>query len=572
MKYMVSLLLLSIGLLSAQDLLQLRGLNEAAKAAKKSVMQLPEPPQIEAPVDEQLYRVGPGDVFSLTIAGRGEEQEQLMVTPEGSLVLPAVGPVPVAGLTLQETKQKIRRALAGKFLTEDIILALVQLRTFRVTVSGAVYYPGLVTVNAMNRVSDAVLLAGGLVEPEALKLEPQDQRLQIPGSRKPKIQETLTDEQKEELERKIASKRNVIVRRRDGTTVRADLLLYELAGIAEANPFLLDGDVVVVMPQTKEVGQVAVYGAVRAPIVAEYIPGDCIGNLLRLARGFRLDADSSKVQVARFEADGKTVRHFEVALDWNDPAALQAALETPIRPDDRLFVRARPDFHRKRTVEIRGEVVYPGEYPLIDRTTLTDLIAMAGGFTPQAMLNGAYVQRRSMENEKDREFERLDLMISVDMEKGEKAYYRERARELKGLVSVDFTALFLQGKKEKDIELQDQDLIVVPAVANTVYVVGQVRQPGLLPYAAGRSWDYYIEKAGGYTNGAWKRRIKIKKAGSGELLSPKKTVVEMGDMILVPEKVEKDFWETFRDVAVVTTQLATMVMVITQINYWTSRK
>ncbi|MDZ7315359.1 MAG: SLBB domain-containing protein, partial [candidate division KSB1 bacterium] len=189
---------------------------------------------------------------------------------------------------------------------------------------------------------------------------------------------------------------------------------------------------------------------------------------------------------------------------------------------------------------------------------------------PQAMLNGAYVQRRSMEEVKDREFERLDYLISTDMDPFEKAYYRERARELKGLVSVDFVALFQKGKKEYDIALQDRDLIVVPAVENTVYVVGHVKNPGLLPYEPGKSYEYYIKRAGGYNSGAWSRKVKIKKAGTGELLSPRKTQVEMGDMIFVPQRVEKDFWETFRDVAVVTTQIATMVMVITQINYWTS--
>jgi protein involved in polysaccharide export with SLBB domain len=138
------------------------------------------------------------------------------------------------------------------------------------------------------------------------------------------------------------------------------------------------------------------------------------------------------------------------------------------------------------------------------------------------------------------------------------------------LVSVDFPSLFMQGKKDLDVILQDQDLIVVPAAENTVYVVGHVRNPGLLKYEAGKGASYYIQKAGGLNSSAWKRKIKIKKAGTGELLSLSKTTVEMGDMIFVPEKVEREFWETFRDVAVVTTQLATMVMVITQINYWTS--
>ncbi|MDZ7371435.1 MAG: SLBB domain-containing protein, partial [candidate division KSB1 bacterium] len=154
-----------------------------------------------------------------------------------------------------------------------------------------------------------------------------------------------------------------------------------------------------------------------------------------------------------------------------------------------------------------------------------------------------------------------------DMDPFEKAYHRERARELKGLVSVDFVALFQKGKKEYDIALQDRDLIVVPPVENTVYVVGHVKNPGLLPYEPGKSYEYYIKRAGGYNSGAWSRRVKIKKAGTGELLSPRKTHVEMGDMIFVPQRMERDTWATFRDIATLTTQISTIVLLFIQINY-----
>jgi polysaccharide biosynthesis/export protein len=566
------LFVLGIPILSAQDLMKMGSLQDLeSKVAKKSALQMPEAPDIEGPVDENIYRVGPGDLFSIVFGSRLEEEQQVMVTPEGLLVLPAAGNVEVAGLLLREAKEIIKKALASKFLSTDVTISLIQLRTFRVTVSGSVNFPGLVSVNAMNRVSDAILLAGGVIVPINLEPEVEDPRKQVPGTRKPKTEEKLTEEEQKKLEQQTASQRNITVTRRDGSILGADLLMYESAGVLDANPFLLDGDVVMVEPLQKEVGEVAIYGAVKTPGLFEFVPGDRVIDLVRLGRGFRLDADSSKIELTRFQLDGRTVKQQAFSIDWSDPASVSSVLEMRLNPDDRLFVRSIPNFHRKRTVEIRGEVKYPGEYPLLKSPTyLTELVEMAGGFTNQAMLNGAYVQRRAMEEVKDREFERLDLLISTDMGNTEKAYHRERARELKGLVSVDFTRLFTQGKKELDVVLQDQDLIVVPAVENTVYVVGHVKSPGLLNYEAGKSASYYIQKAGGLNSGAWKRKIKIKKAGTGELLSLSKTTVEMGDMIFVPEKVEREFWETFRDVAVVTTQLATMVMVITQINYWTS--
>ncbi|MDZ7345745.1 MAG: polysaccharide biosynthesis/export family protein, partial [candidate division KSB1 bacterium] len=180
MQKTVFIILLTLTMAFPQDLLKLGSSQDLTKAAKRKSLQGPEAPEIEQPVDEATYRVGPGDVFSIIIAGRTDEEDQFMVTPEGTLILPAAGPVPIADLTLQEAKDKIRRSLGSVFLTKDIAVSLVQLRSFRVTVSGSVYYPGLVTVNAMSRVSDAVMLAGGMILPEALQLEPEDTRSQIP--------------------------------------------------------------------------------------------------------------------------------------------------------------------------------------------------------------------------------------------------------------------------------------------------------------------------------------------------------------------------------------------------------
>ena len=66
-----------------QDLSSFSPLKDLQKAAKKTPLQLPNSPEIEHPVDEYDYRVGPGDVFSIIIGGNEEESQQLMVSPEG---------------------------------------------------------------------------------------------------------------------------------------------------------------------------------------------------------------------------------------------------------------------------------------------------------------------------------------------------------------------------------------------------------------------------------------------------------------------------------------------------------
>ena len=155
------------------------------------------------------------------------------------------------------------------------------------------------------------------------------------------------------------------------------------------------------------------------------------------------------------------------------------------------------------------------------------------------------------------------------MERKEKVYFRERAREIKGLVSTDFEALFEKGEKQYDVKLVDHDLIVVPAKEYAVNVVGHVKNPGLVPYTPGKTAKYYIERAGGYNVGAWKKRVRVKKAGTGEMLSTKGMIVEMGDMVFVPEKIESE--NIIRDVALITVQMITVVMLVVQTSWYATR-
>ena len=133
------------------------------------------------------------------------------------------------------------------------------------------------------------------------------------------------------------------------------------------------------------------------------------------------------------------------------------------------------------------------------------------------------------------------------------------------LVSTNFVELFERGDKEYDITLRDQDLIVVPAKDYTVYVVGHVKNPGLIPYVPGQDASYYIKNAGGYNVDAWKRKMRIQRAGTGEMVSAKNAIVEMGDIVYVPEKIESE--NLTRDVALTMAQVATFILVIVQ-TYW----
>ena len=572
MRSAILLLLVSFAsFAAAQNLPQISSLSDLQKKAGKSTMQLPEQPEIEHAVDENEYVVGPGDVFNIIVGGQVDDEQQCMISPEGKLLLPAIGSVKIDGMTLWEAKSKVRERLKDKYRANDIQITLIQVRTFRVAVSGAVYYPGMVAVSGMNRVSDAILMAGGLIEPPPPFPKPDNpQKRKRSGIQTMSTVEISKSDYKA-LEEKIATKRNIVVRRMNGSTLKADLLKFERAGDLDANPFLADGDVIIVPTEQIKVGQVSISGALRSPGVFEYAAGDRIRDLLELAHWFAINADSNKIELARFIDNSSRVQTMEFEFDWSNPASVEQVLDTPLLPDDRLFVRSIPKYHRKMTVEIRGEVMYPGEYPLFEGSShLSDIIENAGGFTEEAALNASYVVRRPYEDRQDPDFDRLEYMTGLEMDRKERAYYRERAREIKGLVSSDFVALFENGDASHDVRLTDQDLIVVPGKEYFVNVVGHVKNPGLVSFHPGQKSDFYIDKTGGFNVGAWKGKVRVKKAGTGEMLSAKRTIVEMGDMIFVPEKIERD--NIVRDIALIAAQMATVVLVIVQANWYATRE
>ncbi|HYE57356.1 MAG TPA: polysaccharide biosynthesis/export family protein, partial [Rhodothermales bacterium] len=116
------------------------------------------PVPLEGPVDARTYRVGPGDVFSVTVGGPVPVQALAPVTADGQVLLPTAGAVPVAGLTLEAARERIMSALRPYFRT-GIDAALATPRTFYVHVSGAVPMPGRLPVGPVARLEDALALS-----------------------------------------------------------------------------------------------------------------------------------------------------------------------------------------------------------------------------------------------------------------------------------------------------------------------------------------------------------------------------------------------------------------------------
>jgi protein involved in polysaccharide export with SLBB domain len=465
-------------------------------------------------VDPRTYVLGPGDVLEIDLWGRVARVIPLEVGPEGKVFIPGRGPLEVAGRTLEWARDRIQRQIAELYVGVRSDVRLIQLRSFKVYVTGFVKTPGAVEANPATRASEVVAGAGLLEN---------------------------------------ASRRNIEIRHLDGTTGRIDLDAFDLAGLQERNPMLVDGDVLLVPRSTKSV---SIAGAVARPANYELADGDSLGLLLRLAGGVLPSAVQDRVLMVRFRSAT------ESDSSWLDLSS--GVPEMALQDGDRWFVQFRPEYHRLTTVGVYGEVEQPGTYPIVPgRDRLSDLIRWAKGFRPDANRSALYLMRESGQSEeRNADFERLVRLSRDEMTESEYAKLETMLAERRNGFRVDWNRL-QQGGADVDPLLQDGDLLRVERLVPSVRIEGQVKRPGYVDYAPGRTVSEYIQLAGGFTERSARSSVRVSRGFTGQIVPARSLrVVQPGDFIWVPERRDVDAWGVFRDIVTVAGQVAVIIFTL----------
>ncbi len=479
-------------------------------ARERTAPSLAQPPGValEATVDPSRYFVGPSDVFSINIWMSPPLNMTLTVTPEGSLIIPTVGEVVVADLTLSQAKARILQQARKKYLSAAISATLVTPRPIIVTVTGNVLNEGAYTLSSINRATKAIELAN-----------------------EPKRNQPSTS--------LSMSTRNIMLRHKDGTQERVDYVKFLSKKDDRLNPYLREGDVVIVPRANMFKNVIAVYGEVNAPGRYEFVEGDSLHDALEIAQGFTRLAMRDSVEFTRLNSDGTLLSSRIIKFD--DPTT-RGPSDFPLEPGDRIVVRARKELREDYRVSIQGEVLYPGTYPITkNKTKLSQLLTQAGGFTEFAALKSAELVRRSVGPDEVETERLLSLRGGISSQDSTDYNLETDLRIRKEIVNVDFERLFVKGDSSQDVILQSEDFVVVPSLKKTIYVMGQIVSPGHIPFVAGEKTDYYVAKAGGFTENARKGDVKIVKGKTKQWLAPDETVIEDGDYVWVPKNPERSF-------------------------------
>lgn len=473
----------------------------------------------EGAVDPDAYILGPGDLLQLDLWGRVLRAVPLEVSPEGRVFLPGSGPIDVSGKSLSWARKMIKDRVVALFRGVNADVRLVRLRTFKVFVTGFVGSPGPVEVTSTTRASEAVRQARPLEE---------------------------------------ASRRRIDVRRRDGQHLPLDMRLAETAGDMSRDPLLVDGDVVHV-PRATEFIEAA--GALGRSTMFEFAPGDSLSTLLRLSGGTLAAAVRDRALLVRFRSASER-ESLWVDLD----AVARGEGDVPLRDGDRLFVQHVAEYHVLHRVGIMGEVNQPGSYPIVVGTSrFSDLITWAGGFRPLANRSAILLLRESgPTTERDPEFDRLVRLARTEMTESEYAKFQTKLAERKNTFRVDYARLE-RGSEAVDPLLQPGDFVRVEQLVPSVRIEGEVRRPGFVDYEPGRSLHEYVQLAGGYTDRALRRGVRVSRSLTGQVIPARSLrTVQPGDFVWVPERKDVDAWQVFRDVVTVAGQVAVIIFTLSR--------
>jgi polysaccharide export outer membrane protein len=264
-----------------------------------------------------------------------------IVTPAGTIEVPYVGTVKVAGLRLRQIERDIEGRLAGKAKEPQVIAEFVADRTNTIMVSGNVKHPGRVSlIEGLRTVVDAINRAGGAFQPEPPppppKEEDEDSASSSSASSGPSPT-ALYDEPTRPVSG--PSQLQVLVRRRG--QVILDKQLSEL--LAGGDIAVEKGDEIVVRPNAQVI---TVLGAVaQAGNVPVTKPNMTLADALGEVHGlFDLRSNKTGLYVFRLGdiQDNPQARARIFRLDFMQPVSAFVAQQFGMQPKDVIFVANAP--------------------------------------------------------------------------------------------------------------------------------------------------------------------------------------------------------------------------------------
>lgn len=207
------------------------------------------------------YVLGPGDELNINIWGSQSQSFSALIDRQGEIALPLVGAIAIAGRTIAEAQDLIRKTLQTQLQHASVEISLGRVHTVRVYVVGDVQRPGAYDISSLSTPLNALYAAGGPTSDGSLR----------------------------------------VLRHYRGATLVRETDLYDLLlrGVRSDADRLLAGDTILV----PTVGpQVTVTGMVRRPAIYELKDNENLWQVLEMAGGVLTSASLRQIDLERIES------------------------------------------------------------------------------------------------------------------------------------------------------------------------------------------------------------------------------------------------------------------------------
>jgi polysaccharide export outer membrane protein len=319
--------------------------------------------------------------------------------------------------------------------------------------------------------------------------------------------------------------------------------------------------------------EVSVAGRIKVPGKYPLEPGMRVSDLLRAGGSLDEAAYGGQAELTRYEIGKDEARQAElIKIDLPRVLAGDPAADLPLKPFDYLVIKEVPLWASQEEVEIRGEVRFPGRYPIQRGETLRSVMERAGGLTDVAFVEGAVFTREELKERERKQLQTLATRLEADVAQFSLMTAAETGKDASSALTVGQSLLAnirnaapvgrlvidldqsmtAQPGSELDVVLKDGDRLLVPRVTQEVTVVGEVQSATSHLYRADLSRDDYIAMSGGLTPRADDDRIYVVRADGSVVVGRRNAwfgggvEVKTGDTIVAPLDTERmrplPFW------------------------------
>jgi protein involved in polysaccharide export with SLBB domain len=459
---------------------------------------------INEPNPDSSYTLDIGDVLQVQLVGQNEYIDDFSVNSDGSISLPDIGKITIAGLSLNDASQLIKSKINAAFIGTEAFINLSQIRDVNILVTGNAKNPGIYTLTGNSNILHAISAAGGISE--------------------------------------FGSLREINLIRNNNLIESLDLYDLLIEGKYNIKKRLRSGDIVFVQSRKNIV---TVNGAVNRPAKYEALDEQNLYSIINYANGISRNADRKNISLERI-LDG-TLKTIPVRND-RQFKTIEA------EDGDLIYVREYPF----RQAKISGAILKPGTYTMAEGETINDLLQKAGGYTENAYQFGAvYLNEDAKKiNELSQEVlyqEFLDNILRLSEQNVMGADLTPMIALTKEINNTEANGrVVIDLLNEETIDryyIKDGDELIIPETNNIVYVYGETSSQGAVIFSENKDVEYFVNKSGGFKKFADNKSIYILHPnGESQLYRSKRNIFETspkgqikiypGSIIFVPRELD----------------------------------